>query len=131
MQAMTMKQKWPFLKVLSLKADKIKWRGTIQPTPISQEYEVEIHFRLDEKPTIKVLSPRLEFAEGAEKLPHVYTGDLLCLYYPRYKEWTNTKQVADTLVPWTYLWLFHYEIWMMTGKWHGGGKHPNLERRNG
>ncbi|MBX2995336.1 MAG: hypothetical protein KF681_10945 [Bdellovibrionaceae bacterium] len=125
-----MKQKWPSLKMCSLKAGKIIWRGKIQPTPISQEYEVEFRFRMNEAPVIKVLSPKLELAKGAEKLPHVYEGDHLCLYYPRFREWTSAKQVADTLVPWTCLWLFHYEIWVLTGEWHGGGKHPSVGRRN-
>jgi hypothetical protein len=29
--------------------------------------------------------------------------------------------VADTTVPWTALWLYHYEVWHATGEWLGGG----------
>lgn len=125
-----MRQKWPSFTVRSFKSDKIIWRGKIQPTPISQEYEVEFIFQLGNSPIVKVLSPKLELATDAKRLPHVYPGDHLCLYYPGYDEWTSAKQVADTLVPWTCLWLFHYEVWVLTGEWHGGGKHPNERDRN-
>jgi hypothetical protein len=29
--------------------------------------------------------------------------------------------IADTIVPWTAEWLVHYEIWLVTGEWYGGG----------
>jgi hypothetical protein len=32
--------------------------------------------------------------------------------------------IADTIVPWTAEWLVHYEIWLMTGEWYGGGDCP-------
>jgi hypothetical protein len=32
--------------------------------------------------------------------------------------------IADTIVPWTAEWLVHYEIWLMTGEWYGGGDWP-------
>jgi hypothetical protein len=27
-------------------------------------------------------------------------------------------------VPWLLLWLSFYELWLITGEWHGGGVHP-------
>ena len=36
---------------------------------------------------------------------------------------------ADTLVPWTIEWLFHYEIWLATGTWCGGGEHPVVGKK--
>ena len=32
--------------------------------------------------------------------------------------------IADTIVPWTAEWLVHYEIWLVTGEWYGGGDWP-------
>lgn len=29
--------------------------------------------------------------------------------------------LADTIIPWTLDWLMHYEFWLATGKWRGGG----------
>jgi len=37
--------------------------------------------------------------------------------------------IADTIVPWTADWLAHYEIWLVTGDWYGGGEWP--PRRTG
>jgi hypothetical protein len=47
----------------------------------------------------------------------------LCIYYKRAKEWDETKFIADTIIPWTSEWLLHYEIWVATGTWQGGGIH--------
>ena len=32
--------------------------------------------------------------------------------------------IADTIVPWTAEWLAHYEIWLATDDWRGGGVWP-------
>ena len=32
--------------------------------------------------------------------------------------------LATTIFPWTAEWLLHYEIWLATGEWTGGGYHP-------
>ena len=38
-------------------------------------------------------------------------------------KWNERKMIAKTIIPWTSEWLFHYEIWVTTGTWHGGGIH--------
>ena len=65
-------------------------------------------------------------ADGAQRLPHVYdhVKQQLCLYYGPAREWTPDKMIADTIVPWASEWLLHYEFWLVTGIWHGGGIHP-------
>jgi hypothetical protein len=35
--------------------------------------------------------------------------------------------IIDTIIPWTSEWLLHYECWLATGKWHGGGIHHETE----
>ena len=37
--------------------------------------------------------------------------------------------IADTIVAWTCEWLIHYEIWLATGEWHGGGDGLAEEQR--
>lgn len=54
----------------------------------------------------------------------MYADDRPCLYYPKAKEWSESMLIADTIVPWLAEWLFHYEIWVLTGQWEGGGIHP-------
>ena len=39
------------------------------------------------------------------------------------KEIDASQFIADTIIPWTSEWLLHYEIWVATGIWHGGGIH--------
>jgi len=129
-QIQRMKMKWPSFVVFHQKAHRVTWRGTLRPTDISQDYKIEIVHRQNERPIIKILSPKLELAANATKLPHVYEDDHLCLYYPRYGEWTHEDFISDTLVPWISLWLVFYEYWLLTGEWKGGGKHPRVRERS-
>jgi hypothetical protein len=36
--------------------------------------------------------------------------------------------IANTIVPWSVLWLFYFEDWLCTGEWSGGGVHPEQGR---
>lgn len=45
----------------------------------------------------------------------------LCLYYPKYKEWTKSMFLSETIIPWAIDWIKYYELWRITGKWLGGG----------
>lgn len=96
------------------------WTGTLQPTPLSREYTVRITYELGQFPRVKVL-PRLPSRPG-EPLPHFYREGLLCLH--KVGEWSPRMLIADTIVPWACEWLLHYEIWLATGVWHGGGEDP-------
>ena len=100
------------------------WIGNIRPTPLSREYTVKIEFHHGRKPSITVLSPKLELAEGKKRLPHTYICGSLCLYTPDRGEWHAGLSLASTIVPWTAMWLYYYEIWLITGKWHGDEKDP-------
>lgn len=94
--------------------------GTLQPTPVSNTYTVEIRFSVDAPPQVWVLSPELPLHPSAKRLPHVYLEGNLCLYtfdqgdFQRYSDY-----IADTIIPWTIEWLAHYEIWFATGVWYG------------
>ncbi|WP_222125826.1 hypothetical protein [Paenibacillus sp. Y412MC10] len=107
----------------------VTWTGTMTPSPLSLSYLVQVKYSLGmSQPKVSVLSPKLE-KRGTEDIPHVYPGEELCLFRPRKKEWTKDKLIADTIIPWISLWLYHYEIWHVTGEWLGGGEHPNSRRR--
>jgi hypothetical protein len=110
---------------ISRKGEKeITWTYTIAPTIVSMDYRVKLHYSYDEGAKVYVLDPNpLELASGKDKLPHVYstTEQRLCLYYPAWREWHPGKLYVHTLIPWTSEWLYHYEIWVGTGVWHGGG----------
>lgn len=96
----------------------------IQPSSESQRYRVKITYKLsDGSPKAWLLSPELQTYDG--KYPHHIYGkgengkyQLLCVFYPRYKEWTGKMYVAKAFVPWVCTWLNTYEYWLVTGEWH-------------
>lgn len=100
---------------------RLTWEGDLTPTALSRTYKVRIHYQLSCKPEITVLSPALEVPPGTH-LPHTYSGDELCLYFPG--QWDGSQLFVDTVVPWSSEWLLHYEIWKITGRWTGGGHEP-------
>ena len=102
------------------------WKGYLQPTYLSTKYLIKVVYQREKQPNVCVLEPKsLILAEGKSKLEHVYDTNKqhLCIYYKRAKEWDKTKFIAETIIPWTSEWLLHYEIWVATGTWHGGGIH--------
>jgi hypothetical protein len=91
----------------------------LQPTPASPTNNVRLAYRHGRHPEVTVTEPPLDLHPRATKLPHVYDGDVLCLYYPG--EWSEDMLLAHTVLPWTTEWLLHYELWLITEMWTGGG----------
>jgi hypothetical protein len=100
------------------------WTGEIQPTAMSAKYTVRICYKLSDQPRVTVLNPRLRDRGDGQPVPHMYSGEALCLHHPLYGEWKPTLFIADTIIPWAALWLYYYEVWHVTGEWLGGGEHP-------
>src|SRR5262249_37434392 len=122
LQAAHLGQVWPQFKC-SIRNARLRCRGPVRPCALSQEYLIRIEYRLGSAPKVWVDSPALQPRSPDEKIPHVYSldGDRPCLYYPKSDEWRPDKWLALTIMPWTLLWLFYYEIWLATGTWMGGG----------
>lgn len=105
----------------------LEWIGKITPTPNSLTYSIKLCYSFKDGVSVFVTDPKpLELAIGKTRLPHVYSHEMqkLCLYYPNGKEWNRTKYLVHTIIPWTSEWLLHYELWLITGVWNGGGIHP-------
>lgn len=104
------------------------WESFITPSPLSAEYLIKIMYARDSHPDVFVVSPKLTLYQGQEKLPHVYDTEKqwLCIYYRRGREWRSNMAISDTVLPWTCEWLLHYEFWLGTGKWLGGGIHGDI-----
>lgn len=100
-----------------------EWIGVLQPTPLSEKYTIKIRYSLNDSPKVWVLSPILTPRDGVP-IPHTYGENRLCLYLPGAGEWSSDMLIAKTIVPWTSLWLYYYEMWHATGEWLGGGVHP-------
>ena len=75
-----------------------------------------------------VVSPDLNELADGRHLPHVYSTKpvRLCLFDPQTAEWSPGASIADTIVPWTYEWLFYFEEWLVSDEWKGGGRHPEV-----
>lgn len=102
--------------------------GCVQPTALSGRYSVRMTYRLRRQPAVTLIDPPLAQRDG--KWPdHIYPNHELCLYRPKYREWTPDSILVETVVPWISEWLSCYETWLVTGAWLGGGEHP--ESKNG
>ena len=102
--------------------------GILKPTARSEPYTVEITYSLKQRPDIRVLAPILVKNAKGLAIPHIYPGNKLCLYHPLYGDFNYDHLLSETILPWTSLWLYHYENWHMTGDWLGGGSHPILKK---
>lgn len=104
----------------------LTWKFDVRPHPLSRTYTLQIRFRRTGVPKVFVLAPDLNKLAEGRRLPHVYSIKpiRLCLYFPGDREWTPEKSIAETIVPWAYLWLMYFEHWLATDEWQGGGVHP-------
>lgn len=122
-QAGALKSYFPGSEINRNGEKELVWIGRITPTPLSETYKIKLHYKRNEFINIYVLEPKLNLAKGANKLPHVYSTpkQQLCLFYPNNKEWNESMFYVKSLIPWASEWLYHYEIWVGSGEWHGGG----------
>jgi hypothetical protein len=96
------------------------WIGQIQPSALSETYKVRIEYPLGGRPLVWILEPKLhENRNNDNNVPHTFRDGSVCLHLPG--GWTPDMFVGDKIIPWLGLWLLHYEYWLATGLWHGGG----------
>ncbi len=108
--------------------DSFYWIFDAQPTPLSEIYKILVIYHKDlYSPWVYILSDDIS---QLSKAPHLYDREKirLCLYYPAgSNEWTKRDSLCNTIIAWTYLWLYYYEEWLYSGEWKGGGIHPDLK----
>lgn len=106
--------------------------GTIQANDHSKAYKVEFQSKAN---SIKILLHGIDVPHGDLKtIPHIFTKESdaeagtvsLCLYLNRTKhsEFHFGDNLQETIIPWIKEWIYFYELFLMTGKWYGNGKHP-------
>lgn len=126
-QAMNIKNMFPEGIIENIRDYMLSWICTISPSPLGEKYKIKLIYNIGYAPKVFVIRPKpLKLANGNNKLPHCYDDakQHLCLYYPRGgSEWNKTMLLTKTIIPWAIEWLFHYEIWLGTGEWTGGGIH--------
>lgn len=123
-QAAAIKAKFDTIKI-EYSNNMLVWEGYLQPTVISRKYKVLLIYYSSMFPEVYVLEPSRLRRGPNDKLPHVYSKEeqRLCLFLRRERKWTPSKLLATTVIPWAAEWLYFYEIWIITGKWKGGGTH--------
>ena len=113
----------------SVKRDVLSWSMAARPTAFSLEYLIEVECRLGGAPDVYVSGGEIEKMDDLSEIPHHYSVDAekkrvkICLDYG---EWRRDQLIAATMVPWAVEWLAHFEIWLVTGKWTGGGIHNGV-----
>lgn len=130
-QYIALKRDYGFGEIQRTGINQIIWKGKLKSSPIGDEYLVKVSYKKGSTPKVYILDPpKLRLPVGEKSLEHVYNHNKqqLCLYYPKAKEWNETKTIASTIMPWTIDWLYHYEIWLITGHWKGGGIHPGSNK---
>lgn len=105
---------------------------SLKPTEESRTYIIKLSATIGSRivrvyPVLPYIGTRV----NGKKVPHMFNNGSLCLFYPKDLEWKYTDSWAGTLIPWTALWLYYYEIWFVTGEWLGGGIHglsPKIQK---
>lgn len=95
------------------------WEGPLTPVG-SSTYRVRVaYYPTLARPRVTVLDPELVVREGATKVPHTFGANRVCVHLN--EEWNPSLYLHQTIIPWTCLWLYYYEVWHATGEWLGGG----------
>ncbi|WP_240534933.1 hypothetical protein [Notoacmeibacter marinus] len=95
---------------------------------MSREYVVRIEFERGNIPRVMIKEPDIELLAQGRELPHIYHDPTrLCLYLPKSQEWAGWMRIDQTFVPWTAIWLYYFEEWLVSGEWKGGGEHPSAD----
>lgn len=120
-QAFHLRKNWQ--GEIKMFGNRLNWKGNLTPTPLSVTYLVSVDYSMKKRPDVRVLEPKLEKYNG-QKIPHLFHDGTLCLFRFKYKEWDYSYLISDTIIPWTLTWLYFYEVWLISGVWHGKGEHP-------
>ena len=90
-------------------------RGRIQPTATSRTYRVEVEYSPWDEPVARVLQPEIVYRPEI----HMYKSGALCLFHWKEQPWQKGWHVYEKFIPWLAEWLVFYELYLLTGKWHG------------
>lgn len=122
-QIALMRCAWPQLRT-SRRRSGLFSRGWLHPSPLTGRYRVRIELEPVRLPHVYIEAPQLRPRRRSSTVPHTYASDEPCLFWPEGRDWSSSMAICDTVVPWLAEWLVFYELWLVTGEWAGGGKHP-------
>ena len=131
-QAGLIRNMFPNTHLETWNGQSLVWTHTISPSPLGDDYKIRLEYNVNDRPNLYVINPKpLPLAKNKIKLEHCYDQKTqkLCLYFPDKKEWNKSMALTKTVIPWAYDWLYHYEIWLGTGEWTGGGIHLTSNKK--
>jgi hypothetical protein len=91
--------------------------GDITPSEHCNTYRIEIRLNRGDVPMVRILEPRIP--SEIYRRVHIYRNGTLCLFDPRERPWSNRDNLHETVIPWTAEWLVYYELFLISGEWHG------------
>jgi hypothetical protein len=124
-QVIRMKLEWPEFKGV-IRRGEANWVGQITPTKMSDTYTIRVTYQAPRRPVVEVITPALRSLPN-KRIPHRFSGGDLCLHL--HGQWTANQFIANTIIEWTALWLFFYEVWLITGEWEGEGHEPEAGKK--
>lgn len=125
-QALRLKQSFPD-STIHIRRQRLVWEGILHPSLLSDKYHIRVEYRYGRRPIVIVYGDNLLRIDDPN-LPHHFRVDperkriQMCLHLPG--EFTPRMLLTKTILPWAAEWLLHYEVWLATNEWHGGGFHP-------
>lgn len=111
-----------------LHGGRLVWRATLRPSALSDIYQVCIDAKPRRFPMVWVSGGAIDRCTDLSLVPHKFGYEKeppsihVCL---QYRDWSSDQLFTETVVPWCCEWIVHFEIWLATDKWHGGGIHPS------
>jgi hypothetical protein len=111
----------------AIRRNSVRWTGPLVPHEAGVPYDVRILYKLGDFPKTWI-SGLILADERGQSVPHMYKDGAVCLNLPA--EWNPRQLISHTIVPWISHWLLHYEVWLSTGEWLGGGLHPPRSARS-
>lgn len=109
-----------------VRRDRLFWQQDIRPHALAHRYRCRLEHTLGDYPLMYCIDPPLSALAEGRRLPHVRTRTepiALCLFVYGPKCWHGQMLLGDVVVPLAFYWLAHFEEWLFTGVWRGGGTH--------
>lgn len=94
-------------------------------------YVLRLDYDEQDFPKVYLVSPEIEVDNWEEihtfgkRYHRDYKKELpmLCLTHYQTDKWCTSTPLLESYIPWAIEWTEFYELWLLTGKWHGKGIH--------
>lgn len=96
------------------------WEYTYKSVSCGRQYTICLNYERGFAPRVWIVEPDF-FKLTDLNFPHVYKeqSNMLCLYHPHDFQWHRNKDLIQTIILWSMLWIEFFEIFLETGKWYG------------